>query len=121
MRKIKSIISIEEIKTQKYGGHANFYLDHDMPIVYGKCPDCGCDIHRGGVSCPDGRDGCLVCHYGYGCSGCRKVFEMAFEYEPSTEPEKPFTISEKIGIAIVNPRGVAQGRKSVIIGDNNDE
>lgn len=108
MKKIKSILTIEEVKTQTYGGHANFYLDHDTVMVFGQCPNCGSDIHRGGVSCPDGRDGCLVCHYGYGCSGCKRVFEMTFEYEPSTEPEKPFTITEKIGIAVVNPRGITR-------------
>lgn len=29
---------------------------------------------------------------------------------------KGWTIREKIGIAIVNPRGIAMGKKSVIIG-----
>lgn len=108
MRKIKKVLSIEEVKTQKYSGHANFYVDNDTLMVFGSCPDCSSDIHRGCVSCPDGREGCCVAHYGYGCSGCLKVFEMTFEYEPSTEPEKPFTVTEKIGIAIINPRGISR-------------
>ena len=108
MRKIKKLLSIEEVTTQTYRGHANFYLDKNTIMVFGQCPSCGSDIHRGGVSCPDGREGCCVAHYGYGCSSCMKVFEMQFEYEPSTEPEKPLTITEKIGIAVVNPRGITR-------------
>lgn len=114
MKKIKSILSIVEITTQTYSGHPNFYLDENTIMIFGKCPDCGSDIHNGGVSCPDGRSGCYVAHYGYGCSGCNKVFEMTFEYEPTNEPEKPFTIKEKIGIAIMNPRAILS--KSIIIG-----
>lgn len=31
-----------------------------------------------------------------------------------------FTVRETIGVAVVNPRGVARGKKSVIVGDGND-
>lgn len=108
MRKIKRLLSISEITSQTYRGHANFYLDENTPIVYGQCLSCNADIHRGGVSCPDGREGCCVAHYGYGCSECKKVFDMDFEYEPSEGPELPLRITEKIGIAVINPRGISR-------------
>jgi len=77
---------IKEIKTQIYSGHATTYLNCDTIMCFGKCPECNCDIHGGMVSCPDGKEGCCVAHHGYGCSGCKKVFEITFEYESALKP-----------------------------------
>lgn len=55
---------------------AIFYESENVPTIYGKCPECNGDIHRGGISCPDGIEGCCVSHWGYGCSNCKKVFEI---------------------------------------------
>ena len=40
----------------------------------GKCPNCGVDIFRSLIPCPEGKVGCLVAHYGYRCDDCGKVY-----------------------------------------------
>ena len=85
------------------------YSDHQLyPGIYCKCPECiDGDVIYGMVSCPDGREGCCVAHYGYGCKACKSVFDATFEKdEYDLIPSKPLIISEEIGIAIVNPRGL---------------
>src|SRR5271166_2260015 len=88
------------------------YLDHQShPGIYCKCPDCNGDIVHGMVSCPDGDDGCCVCHWAYGCQNCKAVFRITFEKdEYDLIPSAPLEIHEEIGIAIINPRGVAAGK-----------
>jgi hypothetical protein len=85
------------------------YLDHQQHTgIYCKCPDCYGDIVYGSVSCPDGRDGCCVAHWNYGCQHCKAVFDITFEkdeYDEIPTPRIKF-VSEEIGIAIINPRGL---------------
>ena len=40
----------------------------------GECPECGKDIVRKRIPCPDGREGCLVNHFGCQCIGCGKIW-----------------------------------------------
>jgi hypothetical protein len=40
--------------------------------VIAGCPECGATMTLEPVECPDGKQGCCVCHYGYRCSGCGK-------------------------------------------------
>lgn len=35
---------------------------------------CGADLRYGQVSCPDGKPGCLVIHYGYSCDKCGRQY-----------------------------------------------
>jgi len=87
------------------------YSDHQLfPGIYCKCPECkDGDVVYGMVSCPDERDGCCVAHYGYGCQSCKAVFEATFERDKYDDiPSGPLVITEEIGIAIVNPRGITR-------------
>ena len=87
------------------------YSDHQLyPGIYCKCPECKSgDVVYGMVSCPDDRYGCCVAHYGYGCQNCKAVFEATFEKDEYDAIQSgPVIISEEIGIAIVNPRGIAR-------------
>lgn len=39
------------------------------------CPDCNLPTYRDhAMPCPDGREGCLVMHYGHYCSRCHNFF-----------------------------------------------
>lgn len=80
------------------------YLNNSMNLASYTCPDCGGNIDYGDVSCPDEMYGCLVAHYGYGCKGCKTVFNISFEKDECDEiPNSSFVISEEIGIAIISP------------------
>lgn len=39
------------------------------------CPVCGGELVHGPIPCPDGKQGCLVLHYGLRCSGCGAVID----------------------------------------------
>jgi len=39
------------------------------------CPRCGSPLRWGPIACPDGRQGCLVLHYGLRCLPCGRDFE----------------------------------------------
>lgn len=84
------------------------YLDHQYNTgIYCKCQDCNGDIVYGMVSCPDEKYGCIVCHYNYVCVNCKTVFDITFEKDKYDDiPSKPSKVMEKIGIAIINPRGI---------------
>lgn len=94
------------------------YLDHPSNHnIYCECTECGGDVIHGMVSCPDGRETCCVCHWGYACKICKSVFDVTFEKdELDLAPRTPLKVHEEIGQAIVNIRGVANGKKDVIIG-----
>ncbi|MCK9435315.1 MAG: hypothetical protein M0R32_11040 [Candidatus Cloacimonetes bacterium] len=38
------------------------------------CPSCKTKMTFGMIPCPDGREGCIVCHYGYRCPECLKIW-----------------------------------------------
>lgn len=41
-----------------------------------ECPNCKeKKLVHGMIPCPDGRAGCCVCHYGYTCQNCWKIFQ----------------------------------------------
>lgn len=100
MKTIKTIIKT----SQTYSNHQLF------PGIYCKCPECkDGDIVYGMVSCPDGREGCCVAHYNHGCTACKAVFDATFEkdeYDLIPNPSGPIIVSEEIGIAVFNPRGL---------------
>lgn len=80
-----------ENKNLTYGGSPSFFVSKGKPEVYGQCPSCNGDIQQGSTSCPDNKIGCLVCHFGYGCKDCLKVFDFQ-ELSPgqvyhASEPE----------------------------------
>ncbi len=40
-----------------------------------ECPNCHTKtLVSTTIPCPDGREGCLVIHYGYACEICHKIF-----------------------------------------------
>lgn len=40
------------------------------------CPNCKeKKLVWGSISCPDGKPGCLVMHYGFTCDNCGKVYQ----------------------------------------------
>lgn len=110
--KIKKLIGIHKIDKVKYTKYPYVMETEDKPRIFCKCPECGGDIVYGSISCPDGREDCLVAHWGYGCVKCCSVFNIEAEYE-KPENEKPIVFMEKIGIGIVNPRGINKLGKNV--------
>lgn len=38
------------------------------------CPYCNVPTHYQHISCPDGRPGCGVMHFGYHCDNCGRDF-----------------------------------------------
>lgn len=36
---------------------------------------CGGEMNYGTIPCPDGKEGCLVGHYGYRCLKCGRIFQ----------------------------------------------
>ena len=67
---------------------------------------CGHKWERKLAPCPEGRQGCLVAHYGdfetdrY-CPECGHDIKKDFT-------GKPLTIKEEIGVAVINPHGVSK-------------
>lgn len=103
MRTIKSVSNIQKRNDVTYSGHVYMYADANTPLAYAHCPLCNGNIYNGMISCPDGREGCCVSHYGYGCSKCLQAFTLDVEWEGVAEQ---WTVKEKIGIGIINPRGL---------------
>jgi len=40
-----------------------------------KCPNCNGKMRWDRIPCPNGKEGCLVLHYGYRCLECGKIFQ----------------------------------------------
>ncbi len=95
-----TIISIKKIDNLKYRDHQLY------PGIYTSCPDCNGDIVYGMTSCPDGREGCCVAHYGFGCLSCKTVYDVKYELPDDGMPKEPFRVFEEIGIGIINTRGL---------------
>jgi uncharacterized protein with PIN domain len=51
-------------------------LSREMNPSAGSCPKCGGELHLNIISCPEGKLGCLVAHYGYVCDDCHRVFKQ---------------------------------------------
>lgn len=52
------------------------------------CPNCGEDLFRGLIPCPDNRLGCGVLHHGFTCDACGKIYQSANErIELSSKPD----------------------------------
>lgn len=58
------------------------------------------------IPCPDGIVGCLVAHYG-DFEDDRYCPECGYDIEKDFTG-KPFTITEKIGMAVINPNGLSK-------------
>lgn len=49
--------------------------ESEKPNTDEKCPVCGGEMRYDIIPCPDGKEGCLVLHYGYICLKCRKIYQ----------------------------------------------
>lgn len=39
------------------------------------CPRCHGRLFRKTIPCPEQKEGCLVCHYGYVCENCGRIYQ----------------------------------------------
>jgi len=49
--------------------------ENQKPNTDEVCLACGEKMRHDTIPCPDGREGCLVIHYGYRCLNCGKIYQ----------------------------------------------